>query len=132
MDKTGADDLQSNYFNAAKEFILIILVILIVIPFMRNVEHNPFHGDETYWLRSSIQYKLLFMNRDLESKEFRNCRNEPVGKYIIGLVLSASGYGNRIEELSKMELWNFWKDYRATGKIREEGEAAFSSHLPLC
>jgi hypothetical protein len=112
VDKTGADDYQSNFFNVAKEFFLIILVILIVVPFMRKIDKNPFHGDEAYWLRSSIQYKLFFIDRALDSKEFGRCRNEPVGKYIIGLVLHVAGYGDRIEELGRIEPWKFDKDYK--------------------
>ncbi len=88
-----------------------MLVMLIVIPFIRNVDLNPFHGDEAYWLRSSIHYKLFFRDGAIESKEFKSCRNESVGKYIIGLVLDVAGYGERINELSRIEPWIFQQGY---------------------
>ena len=94
MDRTGEDHHHSNFFNVVKESgIIIILFTLIVIPFVRKLDLHSFHGDENYWLRSSKNFKLLFIDRDFNNEEWSTCKIEPVGKYIIGLALSIAGYG---------------------------------------
>jgi hypothetical protein len=78
---------------------------------VRKLDLHRFHGDENYWLCSSKNFKLFFIDRDFNNEEWSTCKIEPVGKYIIGLALSIAGYGERIEELSKMKPWDHLKDY---------------------
>jgi len=99
-------------FNLFKEISIgIILFIIILIPFVKKLELHSFHGDENYWLRSSKYFKTFFIDRDFRGREWQKCKIPPVGKYIIGLALYITGYGDRIEELSRLKRWNFLKGY---------------------
>lgn len=91
---------------------MIILLPVIALPFFKGLELHSFHGDENYWLRSSQYFKILFLDRNLESREWGACKIEPVGKYIIGLALYVAGYEGEIEELSRLKRWKFLKGYK--------------------
>jgi hypothetical protein len=84
---------------------------IILMPFVSKLQFQRFHGDESYWLRSTKCFKLFFIDKDLHSRQWENLKIEPVGKYIIGLTLYIAGYGDRIDELSRMWRWNWRKDF---------------------
>lgn len=92
--------------------VVIIILPIILMSFVRNLESQWFHGDESYWLRSTKAFKLLFIDKDFHNKEWERLRIEPVGKYLIGFTLYIAGYGDEIDKLSKMRRWNWGKDYK--------------------
>jgi len=100
-----------------KEIIInILLIILLLIPFINKINEHSLHGDEIGWLYSTKFFTLLFIEHDINNKQFKDVFSydqPPVGRYIIGLALTISGYGDRIKELkdlrwdySKSEAWN--------------------------
>lgn len=94
--------------------IVFILSIIILIPFLYNLESRSFHGDENLWLRDTTYFKLFFINKDLRNKHWMASPaidQPPIGKYVIGFALLLAGYRSRLDELALMEPWNFSKDY---------------------
>ena len=88
---------------------------VILAPFMSRLDSQSFHGDENYWLRSSKYFKLFFLDLDTRSREWGEYfayDSMPVGRYIIGFVLSISGHKDKFKELGEMKEWDFSRDYR--------------------
>ena len=113
MERARKDCSKQKSFNLLKEIaVVIILLPIILVPFVSKLESQWFHGDESYWLRSTKAFKLFFMDKDLHNSEWERLRIEPVGKYIIGCTLYIAGYGDRIDKLSKMRKWHWGKDYK--------------------
>jgi len=113
VEKTGKHSRNRKPLSFLKEVsVLIIILPIIILPFVNKLDFEWFHGDESYWLRSTKCFKLFFMDKDLHSKQWENYKIEPVGKYAIGLALYIAGYGDRIDELSKMKRWHWGKDYK--------------------
>jgi len=101
--------------NWLKEITIgLILLCIILIPFTYKLESHPFHGDENHFLRYTKYFKLFFIDKDLNHELWKNFLaydHPPVGKYVLGLSLFVSGYGDRIEELWNMNPWSFRRDY---------------------
>ncbi|MGA1825572.1 MAG: ArnT family glycosyltransferase [bacterium] len=113
LDKTGKDSRAHNHFNLLKEIIVVFIILPILFtPFVNKLEMQKYFGDESYWIRSTKCFKLFFLDNDLYSKQWKNYKIEPVGKYLIGLALYIAGYGDRIDQLSKMRRWHWGKDYK--------------------
>jgi len=53
-----------------------------------------------------------FIDRDFDNEEWNECKEPPVGKYIIGLALHIAGQGDTIEDLSRMKRWKFLKGHK--------------------
>lgn len=126
-----ANDNRNKPSIPLKEVVVgIIVFCLILIPFLNGgvlkfiqklsvpdypfLDYQRFHGDENHWLHSSKYFKLLFMDRDISNKQWQEPEaydQPPVGKYIIGLALFVAGEGDEIEELEKMSVWDFSKNY---------------------
>jgi len=117
-------------FNAVKEIlVLIVLFSIILVPFVTNgrifkylqksnsaicqyLDLELFHGDENYWLRNTRYFKLFYMDKAIDSEEWKQFDaydQPPVGKYIIGLALLLTGQGDKIRDLQKMTRWDFAK-----------------------
>src|SRR5438094_584373 len=71
-----------------------ILAIAAVV-LLRAVETVPFHGDESEWINAGRYFKFVFLDHDLSSQVWRpswlNRDQPPVGRYVIGGILWASG-----------------------------------------
>jgi hypothetical protein len=94
--------------------IVLILSIIILFPFLYNLESRSFHGDENLWLRATTYFKLFFINKDIHNKHWRAwpaIDQPPIGKYVIGFSLLLAGYRSRLDEVALMEKWAFSKDY---------------------
>lgn len=115
MEITRKDYIKIKPFKLLKEIIIWgIIFFILLIPFVKKIEFQGFHGDENYWLRSSKYFKLFFIDKDIHNKQWEGYLaydQPPVGKYIIGLALSIAGHGDKIKALDDMRYWNFDKDY---------------------
>lgn len=104
------------FFYLLKEIAIgVILFIIVLIPFLSNLESQRFHADENEWLHSTKYFKLFFIDRDFGNRQWKDWLafdNPPVGRYILGFALLLGGYGGRIEELANMDLWDFARDYK--------------------
>src|SRR4030042_127909 len=119
-------------FNVLKEIVAVIVISYIIsIPFLTNgsvlkylkklgisscpyLDFTQFHGDENYWLRNTKYFKLFYMDQAITSEEWKNFDaydQPPVGKYIIGLALFVAGQKDKIQELQRMNNWNFGTSY---------------------
>jgi hypothetical protein len=104
---------KKKYFSLLKDITVVIIILpIVLVPFVSKLQFHGYHGDESYWVRSAKAFKLFFIDKDVHNRQWKRFRIEPVGKYIIGLTLYITGYGDRIDDLSKMERWHWGKDYK--------------------
>ncbi len=112
MERTRKELSNHKSFNLLKDITVVIIILpIILMPFVWKLEFYDCYGDENYWLSTSKCFKLFFIDKDFHNWRLKKSKIEPVGKYIIGLALSIAGYGDRIDELSRMKRWNSRKDY---------------------
>jgi len=71
------------------------IFVVAVIAFLRAVESVPFHGDESEWINNGRYFGFVVLDRDVTSSVWRpswvNRDQPPVGRYIIGGIVWASG-----------------------------------------
>ncbi len=102
-------------FNLLKQTVIYAgIFCILLMPFLKGIRSKYLHGDEVFWLNSSIYFKLLFIDKDIGDSRWKAVRaydQPPVGKYIIGLILYIAGYGDKIDTLGKVGKWHFHKNY---------------------
>ena len=73
----------------------LALFIVASVVFLRATETVPFHGDESEWIHNGRYFRFMFIDRDYSSSVWRvswvNRDQPPVGRYIIGAIIWASG-----------------------------------------
>lgn len=71
------------------------LFLLAAVVLLRAAETVPFHGDESEWIHNGRYFRFVFLDHDLTSDVWRpswlNRDQPPVGRYIIGGIVWASG-----------------------------------------
>lgn len=71
------------------------LFVLALGVLLRAVETVPFHGDESEWIAAGKYFRFVFLEHDVTSQVWRpswlNRDQPPVGRYIIGGIVWASG-----------------------------------------
>ncbi len=112
---------KAKWFNLLKQAVVYAgFFCIILMPFVKKVESQKLHGDEIYWLSTSIYFKLFFIDEDIHNKQWRyrsSYDHPPVGKYLIGLVLYMAGYGDKVNTFADKNAdkecrWHFNKSYR--------------------
>jgi hypothetical protein len=73
----------------------LALFVLATVVLLRAAETVPFHGDESEWIAAGRYFRFVFLEHDLTSQVWRpswlNRDQPPVGRYIIGGIVWASG-----------------------------------------
>jgi len=89
------------------------LFALALTLLLRAVETVPFHGDESEWINAGRYFKFVFLDHDVSSSVWRpswlNRDQPPIGRYIIGGIIWASG--NNPSQVNRSYAWE--KDYNA-------------------
>ena len=71
------------------------LFLIAASVFMRAAETVPFHGDESEWINNGRYFRYIVLDHDVRSEVWRpsflNRDQPPVGRYIIGGIVWASG-----------------------------------------
>jgi hypothetical protein len=71
------------------------LFIVAAIQLLGAVESVPFHGDESEWINAGRYFRFVFLDHDLTSDVWRpswlNRDQPPIGRYVIGGIVWASG-----------------------------------------
>jgi hypothetical protein len=72
----------------------VVLAVSAVV-LLQAAETVPFHGDESEWISAGRYFRFVFLDHDLTSQVWReswlNRDQPPVGRYIIGGIVWASG-----------------------------------------
>ncbi|MGE3910215.1 MAG: hypothetical protein AB7K36_12725 [Chloroflexota bacterium] len=75
--------------------VVIGLLIVAATVLLRATETVPFHGDESEWINNGRYFTFVFLDHDVTSNVWRaswvNRDQPPVGRYIIGAIVWASG-----------------------------------------
>lgn len=75
--------------------VAVTLFLIAASVFSRAAETVPFHGDESEWINNGRYFRFIFLDHDVRSEVWRpsflNRDQPPVGRYIIGGVVWASG-----------------------------------------
>ncbi|MBN2111733.1 hypothetical protein JW707_01405, partial [Candidatus Woesearchaeota archaeon] len=98
-------------------FFLVLFLLLLLCPFAKEYSSfEPSSGNECWWISSGNTYFRLFLKGDFENEIWTNSyfsdwswMNPQFGKYIIGMPLHLSGYGN--QNFTYFYLWGDGKDY---------------------
>ena len=88
----------------------IVVVIVALLQFLPYIGAEPFHGDESIWIRSSATYFGLVLEGDLDAEEWWNWEGRdqpPVGRYLIGAGIFLTGHGDRLGELAALPDYDF-------------------------
>jgi hypothetical protein len=87
--------------------------VLAATVLLHAVETVPFHGDESEWIAAGRYFRFVFLEHDLTSQVWRpswlNRDQPPVGRYIIGGIVWASGTDP--DKVNKTYAWE--RDYQA-------------------
>jgi hypothetical protein len=75
--------------------IAVVVFVVAAVVLLRAAETVPFHGDESEWISAGRYFRFVFLDHDLTSQVWRpswlNRDQPPVGRYIIGGIVWASG-----------------------------------------
>ena len=75
--------------------IAVVVLAVSSVVLLRAAETVPFHGDESEWISAGRYFRFVFLDHDLTSQVWReswlNRDQPPVGRYIIGGIVWASG-----------------------------------------
>src|SRR4051794_37391175 len=100
----------------------LVLFVLAAVGLLRAAETVPFHGDESEWINAGRYFRYIFLDHDVTSQVWRpswlNRDQPPVGRYIIGGIVWASGTDPAT--VNKTYAWE--RDYQANlreGRVPE-------------
>jgi hypothetical protein len=75
--------------------VAVMLFLIAAGVFLRAAEAVPFHGDESEWINNGRYFRYIFLDHDVRSEVWRasflNRDQPPVGRYVIGGIVWASG-----------------------------------------
>ncbi len=95
MEKAIKGNPKTKCFNLLKQAVIYSgIFCILLMPFLKEIRSKPFFGDEYSWLKSSIYFKLFFIDKDISNRRWRSWHaydQPPFGKYIIGLMLYVAG-----------------------------------------
>lgn len=96
-----------------KEIIIVLLLCIMIMPsFFKNIRSGEFISDESSWINYSKYFKLFFLQKDFRSEKWKDPEaydHLPVAKYIIGFVLYVTG--NDLDKVNRT-YWHDDQDFR--------------------